>query len=46
MEKFMKWIKVMIVAMINIWLLCGAGHVLDWLGFAGQRIKEFVLNRF
>jgi len=46
MEKIIKWIKAIVVAMINICLLCGAGHVLDWLGFAGQRIRNFVLNRF
>jgi hypothetical protein len=44
--KFIKWIKVIVVAMINICLLCGAGHVLDWLGFAGRRVKRFVLSRF
>ncbi len=43
--KFIKWIKAIVVAMINMCLLCGAGHVLDWLGFAGRRIKRFVLNR-
>jgi len=46
MEKIIKWIKAIVVAMINICLLCGASHVLDWLGFAGRRIKKFVLNRF
>ncbi len=45
MEKFFKWIKAIVVAMINMCLLCGAGHVLDWFGFAGRRIKRFVLNR-
>lgn len=46
MDKFIKWIKTIIVALVNISFLCGAGHLFDWLGFAGQRIKEFVLNRF
>lgn len=46
MNKFIKGTRTIIVAMINICLLCGAGHVLDWLGFAGKRIKQFVLNRF
>lgn len=46
MEKFVKGIKAIVVAMINICLLCGAGHMLDWLGFAGRKIKRFVLNRF
>lgn len=52
MNKFFKWIRTIIVAMINMCLLCGAGHVLDWIGFvfiktsrAGRRIKRFVLNR-
>lgn len=44
--KFIKWIKAIVVALINICLLCGAGHMLDWLGFASRQIKEFVLNRF
>jgi hypothetical protein len=44
--KFIKWIKEIVVAMINICLLCGASHVLDWLGFASRQVKEFVLNRF
>jgi hypothetical protein len=46
MNKFIKGIKTITVAMINICLLCGAGHVMDWLGFAGQRIRQFVLKRF
>ncbi|MFL5747925.1 MAG: hypothetical protein ACJ751_24835 [Niastella sp.] len=45
MNKFIKGIKTITVAMINICLLCGAGHVLDWFGFAGRRIKQFVLKR-
>jgi hypothetical protein len=46
MNKFVKGIKTITVAMINICLLCGAGHVLDWLGVASRQIKQFVLNRF
>jgi hypothetical protein len=52
MSKFFKWIKTISVAMINTCLLCGAGHVFDWMGFvfkrttrATQKIKRFVLNQ-
>ncbi len=52
MSKFFKWIKTISVAMINMCLLCGAGHVFDWMGFvfkrttrATQKIKRFVLNQ-
>jgi len=45
MNMFIKWIKAIVVAMINMCLLCGAGHVLDWLGFTTRRIKRFVLSR-
>jgi hypothetical protein len=51
MSKFFKWIKTISVAMINTCLLCGAGHVFDWMGFvfkrtthATRKIKRFVLN--
>jgi hypothetical protein len=47
MSKFFKWTKALFVAMINVCLLCGAGHVLDWVHFifnktsrAGRRIKR------
>jgi hypothetical protein len=47
MSKFFKWIKALFVAMINVCLLCGAGHVFDWVHFifnktsrAGRRIKR------
>jgi len=48
MSKFIRWIKTIIIAMINMCLLCGASHVLDWMGFvfnktsrAGRRIKQY-----
>lgn len=48
MNKFFNWIKAIFVAIINMCLLCGAGHVLDWIfnktSRAGRRIKQFVLN--
>ena len=51
MKKFFNGIKTVSIAMINICLLCGAGHALDWMGFvfkrtshAGRKIKRFVLN--
>jgi hypothetical protein len=47
MNKLLIWIRTIVVAMINMCLLCGAGHVLDWIGFifnktsrAGRRIKR------
>lgn len=53
MSKFLKYIKTVFVAMINICLLCGAGYVLDWFAFAfnrtskaGGRIKRFALKTF
>jgi hypothetical protein len=52
MSKFIRCIKTIFVAMINICLLCGAGYVMDWLGVifnktshVGRRIKRFVLNQ-
>jgi hypothetical protein len=51
MKKIFKGIKTISIAMVNICLLCGAGHAFDWLGFvfkrttrAGRKIKRFVLN--
>ncbi len=51
MSKFLNWIKAIVIAMINVCLLCGAGHALDWIRFifsktsrAGRRIMQFVLN--
>jgi hypothetical protein len=51
MKKFFKGIKTVSIAMVNVCLLCGAGHVFDWMGFvfkrtthAGRKIKRFVLN--
>ena len=51
MKKIFKGIKTVSIAMVNICLLCGAGHAFDWLGFvfkrtthAGRKIKRFVLN--
>jgi hypothetical protein len=53
MSKFLTYIKTLFVAMINVCLLCGAGYVLDWFGFAfnktskaGRRIKRFILKTF
>ena len=45
MNKCIKWTKAIVVAMINMCLLCGAGHVLDWLGFTTRRIKRVILSR-
>jgi hypothetical protein len=56
MSKFFKWIKTISVAMINICLLCGAGHVFDWMRFvykrttprmrgATRKLKRFVLDQ-
>lgn len=50
MKKFFNGIKTVSIAMVNICLLCGAGHVFDWMGFvfkrtrAGRKIKRFVVN--
>jgi hypothetical protein len=51
MSKILKGIKTFSVAMINVCLLCGAGHVFDWMGFvfkrtshATRKIKRFVIN--
>jgi hypothetical protein len=51
MKKFFKGIKTVSIAMVNVCLLCGAGHVFDWIGFAfkrtthaGRKIKRFVIN--
>lgn len=33
MSTFLKHTKAVFVAMINICLLCGAGHVLEWIEF-------------
>jgi hypothetical protein len=51
MNKFFKWIKTVSVAMINMCLLCGAGHAFDWMAFAfkrttktGRKIKRVVLD--
>ena len=53
MSKFLTYIKTVLVAMINMCLLCGAGYVLDWFGFVfkktthtGRRIKRFVYKTF
>lgn len=47
MSKLIKLTKAVFVAMINVCLLCGAGHVFDWIHFifnktsrAGRRIKR------
>lgn len=51
MKKLFKGIKTISIAMVNICLLCGAGHAFDWLGFvfkrtthAGRKLKRFVVN--
>lgn len=33
MSKVLKHIRSVLVAMINICLLCGAGYVLDWISY-------------
>lgn len=38
MNKIFKWIGAVFVAMINICLLCGAGHVLDWMKYFFKKI--------
>jgi len=47
MRTFFKWIKTVCIAMINVCLLCGAGHIFDWIHFVvnktsrtGRRIKR------
>jgi len=49
MSKIFKWSKTVFIAMINVCLLCGAGHVFDWVHFivnktsrAGRRIKRML----
>lgn len=51
MNKFFNWIKTISIAMVNMCLLCGAGHAFEWMGFvfkrtthAGRKLKRIVLN--
>ena len=51
MKKFFKGIKTISIAMVNICLLCGAGHAFEGVGFAfkrttnaGRKLKRYVLN--
>lgn len=51
MKKFFKGIKTISIAMVNICLLCGAGHAFEWMGFvfkkttnAGRKLKRHVQN--
>lgn len=33
MNKIFNYIKTLLVAIINMSLLCGAGHVFDWISY-------------
>ena len=34
MNKLFSYIKTVVIALINMSLLCGAGHVLDWISYS------------
>ena len=39
MNKVLRWIRAVFIAMINICLLCGAGYVLDWLTYLFKKLR-------
>lgn len=54
MSNVFKWIQSVVVALINICLLCGAGYFIDWVNYvfnkrvtnAGSEVKRVALKTF
>lgn len=51
MKKLLIGVKTISIAMVNMCLLCGAGHAFEWMGFMFKRttrvtskVKRFVVN--
>jgi hypothetical protein len=40
MSKIFNWIRLLFIAIINISLLCGAGHVLDWISYFFKKLAS------